>query len=592
MSVSAETNALVGKWLQWDRNEETIKEIKDLVANNNEAELKARLAKRIAFGTAGLRGPMQAGFACMNDLTVIQASQGLCKYLQTLVSDLKQRGVVVGYDGRHHSKEFAEWTAATFLSQGIKVYLFSTLVPTPFVSFATPHLKCAAGVMVTASHNPKDDNGYKVYWDNGCQINVPHDKGISDCIEQNLAPWEYNKAELLKSELLQDPTETISAAYLKEIVEKCCFHKSENTQAVPVTYTAMHGVGAQWVAKAFEAFSLSPFIPVPQQVVPDAEFPTVAFPNPEEGKGALKLAIETAEKAGSVLILATDPDADRLAVAEKLPSGEWKVFTGNEIGALLANWAWLKYKQSHSNVDPSKCVVVNSTVSSKFLKALADKEGLKYDETLTGFKWIGNQAAIRMKEGYNFLFGFEEAIGFLFSDVNLDKDGVRAAAVFAEMNLQLRKQGLSIVQQLDKIYQTYGYFITRNRYFFCYDPVKMENIFNAIRNYNGSGKYPSSCGSYKIKHTRDLTTGYDDSQTDLKAILPVSKSTQMITFFFENGCVATLRGSGTEPKLKYYIELSGADPKQVEATLEDMVKSIIDTCLKPVENQLTPPSDD
>jgi len=304
----------------------------------------------------------------------------------------------------------------------------------------------------------------------------------------------------------------------------------------------------------------------------------------------LKLSMQTADEAGSRLILATDPDADRLAVAEKLDDGTWKIFTGNEIGAILGHWAWLKFKTSHPQVDPALCVVINSTVSSKFLAAVAATEGFSYEETLTGFKWIGGLAKARVTEGKHLIFAFEEAIGFMVGDVCYDKDGIRAAAVCAEMAIHLFNKGVSLYQQLQSLYNTYGYFITKNGYFFCYDPVKLEAIFNAIRNYNNSGKYPTACGKYIIKHVRDLTVGYDDSQFDNKAILPTSPSTQMITFFFEIGCVATLRGSGTEPKLKYYTELNGNDSVQVQAILEDIVSSVIETCLRPTENDLLSPA--
>jgi len=222
---------------------------------------------------------------------------------------------------------------------------------------------------------------------------------------------------------------------------------------------------------------------------------------------------------------------------------------------------------------------------------MAAKEGFQYEETLTGFKWLGGLGEQRVREGKHLIFAFEEAIGFIVGNVTYDKDGVRCAAVFAEMAIHLHNQSSSPYQHLQNLYKKYGYFITSNRYFFCYDPIKLDTIFNAIRNYDGSGKYPSKCGKYPVKHVRDLTTGYDDGQPDQKAVLPTSSSTQMITFFFENGCVATLRGSGTEPKLKYYIELSGTDREQVHTVLDDMVKSVIETCLKPTENGLVPPAD-
>eukprot|EP01114_Cavostelium_apophysatum_P020958 TRINITY_DN7176_c0_g1_i1.p1 TRINITY_DN7176_c0_g1~~TRINITY_DN7176_c0_g1_i1.p1 ORF type:complete len:607 (-),score=197.81 TRINITY_DN7176_c0_g1_i1:64-1842(-) len=590
-SLSTEVRNLVDQWMKWDKNPKTRKEIEDLVASSNEKELQKRLGERIAFGTAGLRGAMQAGFACMNDLTIIQASQGLCVYLEQTVEKCKSRGIVVGYDGRHNSKTFADLTAATFLSRGFTVYKVGKLCATPLVPFCVNLKQAVAGIMVTASHNPKDDNGYKVYWSNGAQIVSPHDVGISKCIKENLEPWHINVQSLLQSDLLHDPTQAIIESYFPLIREKCSYYREENAKStMKIVFTPMHGVGKDWVALAFEAFSIPPYIPVPEQIEADGDFPTVAFPNPEEGKGALELAIKTAEKNDSKLIVANDPDSDRLAVAEKLSNGEWKIFTGNEIGILLAHWVWTQYKKAHKDVVPAKCAVINSTVSSKMLKALAAKEGLYYDETLTGFKWLGNRAEELKKQGYTFLFAFEEAIGFMVSDICLDKDGVRGAAVFAEMALFLNRNGTTVNDHLNELYKQYGYFATKNRYFFCYDPKVMESIFKEIRN---GGKYCETVGPYKIKDIRDLTTGYDTSKPDKKPVLPISSSTHMITFTFENGTVGTLRGSGTEPKLKYYVELNGNydEAEKVRKTLDDVVDAMIKQLLQPEKNGLTPPKD-
>eukprot|EP01098_Paradermamoeba_levis_P003061 TRINITY_DN1431_c0_g1_i1.p1 TRINITY_DN1431_c0_g1~~TRINITY_DN1431_c0_g1_i1.p1 ORF type:complete len:358 (-),score=115.55 TRINITY_DN1431_c0_g1_i1:118-1191(-) len=357
----------------------------------------------------------------------------------------------------------------------------------------------------------------------------------------------------------------------------------------------MHGVGHQLFQKAVAAFGLPPYIETKQQIHPDPEFPTVEFPNPEEGKGALKLAIETATANNSPLIIANDPDADRLAVAEITPSGQWKIFTGNEIGILLASWSWSQYKKKNTNVDSGKCVVLNTAVSSKMLQAFAKKEGLYYEETLTGFKWMGNVADGLIKKGNHFIFAFEEAIGFMISEICLDKDGVRGGCVFAEFASSLYDSGHTCQSFLDSLYATYGFYTTKNHYFFCYDPETLKKIFTRLRNFDSakSPSYPKSCGPYPIKHIRDLTIGYDDNQPNNKPILPVSTSTEMITFFFENGCVATLRGSGTEPKLKYYVEMNGDHGNQdkVRETLLDVVKHIIIEFLQPEQNGLEPPRD-
>eukprot|EP01097_Dermamoeba_algensis_P010286 TRINITY_DN752_c0_g1_i1.p1 TRINITY_DN752_c0_g1~~TRINITY_DN752_c0_g1_i1.p1 ORF type:complete len:315 (-),score=90.65 TRINITY_DN752_c0_g1_i1:73-1017(-) len=314
--------------------------------------------------------------------------------------------------------------------------------------------------------------------------------------------------------------------------------------------------------------------------------------------------METAERAGSPLIIANDPDADRLAVAELVEEkGEkkWKIFNGNEIGILLASWSWEQYHKHNPKVDPGKCVVINSTVSSKMLKALANKEGLIYEETLTGFKWMGNRAHDWIQKGYHFIYAFEEAIGFLIGDLCLDKDGIRSGCAFAEFASSLYSKGMTCNAYLHSLYSKYGYFASKNHYFFCYEPVTLKKIFDRIRHFNSSTSptsstssfsYPKQCGPYAIRHVRDLTVGYDDTSADLKPVLPVSSSTEMITFYFDNGGVCTLRGSGTEPKLKYYTELSGqSDSHSITSTLDDMVRHIIDNFLQPDQNDLVPPRD-
>lgn len=326
-----------------------------------------------------------------------------------------------------------------------------------------------------------------------------------------------------------------------------------------IVYTAMHGVGYPFVEHGFKVSKLKPLHAVMEQRDPDPEFPTVKFPNPEEGKSCLVLSIKLAEDVGSDLILANDPDADRLAVAERnTQTSQWRVFNGNELGSLLGWWAIHYYKEKNPGADLKNCYVLASTVSSKMLRTMSCKDGFNFDETLTGFKWMGNRSVELMEAGKDVLFAFEEAIGFMFSPAVLDKDGVSAAAHLATLASFLKmKENLSLSQKLDQLYTTYGYHFSINSYFLCYDPVKIVRIFERIRNWEGkTGAYPPFIldGKYKIESIRDLTTGVDTSMEDGKSLLPSSKSSQMITFTFENGTVITLRTSGTEPKIKYYSE--------------------------------------
>jgi phosphomannomutase len=587
--LSAEVQKLAAQWLKWDPNPDTKKEIQDLVDKSDEAELKKRLVNRISFGTAGLREAMKAGFAYMNDLTVIQASQGFATYLEKTVPGSKDQGVVIGYDGRYNSQRYAQNSANIFLSKGFKVFLFNRMVATPHVSFGVVDRHAAAGIMVTASHNPKNDNGYKVYWSNSCQIVEPHDKGISECIMANLEPWQVESDLFKKSPLCHDDTEEVLKHYFEKIQE-WCFHREDNKASkMPIVYTPMHGVGLEYATRAFEAYGLPAFVPVKEQMHPDPDFPTVPFPNPEEGKGALKLSMAAADSSGAKVIIANDPDADRLAAAEKQPSGEWKIFNGNELGIILADWAYTQYKTKHPNVDNSSLVVLNTTVSSKMLWAMAKAEGLHYEETLTGFKWLGNKAQDLAKTGKKFLFAFEEAIGYMIGDMSLDKDGIRAAAAFAEMSVHYYMHDNTLANRLKQLQEKYGYFASNNRYFFNYDPSKLAPIFDYMRN---GGKYFEAAGRFKIKHIRDLTTpGYDTQQADKKPILPVSRGSQMITFFFENGAILTLRGSGTEPKIKYYSELQGTDVDATNKELAELVQAVIHDFLRPEANGLVKPSD-
>ncbi|XP_052794859.1 phosphopentomutase-like [Mya arenaria] len=590
----AELKQKIGEWFSWSKNEKDNGEIQQLVAKQDVAELRTRLFNRMEFGTAGLRARMGAGYNMMNDLTVIQATQGLCAYLLKTTPQAKEMGVCVGYDGRHNSKRFAQLTATIFLHKGVKVYLFSKLCPTPYVAYTTRHNRCACGVMVTASHNPKEDNGYKVYWSNGAQIITPIDKGISECILENLEPWEtsWDTDFTGTSPLCVDPFDDIHTRYQNDVLRLCYYKDANSHSSVKFTYTAMHGVGYPFTDFAVQQFGFPPVIPVPEQVEPDPEFPTVKYPNPEEGKGALTLSMRTADQNGSTVILANDPDADRLAIAEKV-RGEWVVFTGNEIGALLGWWSWFSFSQKFPTLPASDCYMYASTVSSKILAAIAKKEGFHFEETLTGFKWMGNRANIVVQEGKTVLFAFEEAIGFMCGSTVLDKDGVSAAAVAAEMATNVYGNGKTLKDQLDEIYNMYGMHINSNSYYICHEAAAIKAMFEDIRNYNNTGKYPESCGKYKIKYIRDLTTGFDNSQPDQKPLLPVSKSSHMITFTFENGCVATLRTSGTEPKIKYYTEhrpdpAHGLTREAAEAELADIVQSIVTHFFRPEKNGFIP----
>ncbi|TSN95714.1 Phosphoglucomutase-2 [Bagarius yarrelli] len=503
----------VKQWLKFDKNSKTAACVREMVKTGNIDELRKCFGTRMEFGTAGLRAAMGPGVSRMNDLTIIQTTQGFCRYLEQCFEDLKLRGVVIGFDARQHtpsggsSKRFASLAAAVFISRGVPVHLFSVFTPTPYVPFTVSRLGLCAGIMVTASHNPKQDNGYKVYWENGAQIISPHDKGIATAIEENLEPWaeSWDTEAALQSALLKDPYQDIHREYMQSIQQHCYYR---------FTHTHTH----------------------------------------------------TADREGATIVLANDPDADRLAMAEKQISGEWKVFSGNELGALLGWWTFRcwKEKQGEKFTSSVKDVyMLASTVSSKILRAIALKEGFHFQETLTGFKWMGNRAKQLLDQGKTVLFAFEEAIGYMCSPAVLDKDGVSAAAIAGEMISYLSSKNTSVSQQLKAIYE---------------------------ENYNGANTYPQDCQGFAITAVRDLTTGYDSNQSDRKAILPTSKSSQMITFNFANGGVATMRTSGTEPKIKYYTELCAApgnsDLTRLKEELNSLVDAIVKNFFQPEKNNL------
>ncbi|KAG9479631.1 hypothetical protein GDO78_011582 [Eleutherodactylus coqui] len=461
VSVDDVLQEAAAAWLAWDKNPKTSALVKKAVSDGEKEELEKCFGSRMEFGTAGLRAAMGPGVSQMNDLTIIQTTQGFCRYLEKTICDLKERGVAIGYDARAHpasggsSKRFARLAATAFVTQGIPVYLFSSITPTPFVPYTVTRFNLCAGIMVTASHNPKQDNGYKVYWENGAQIISPHDKGIARAIVENLEPWPqaWDDALIDGSPLLKDPYSSINKDYFLD-VQKHCYHRDLNKSTkLKFVHTSVHGVGHEFVQSAFKAFSFSPPFAVPEQKDPDPEFPTVKYPNPEEGKGVLKLSFELADKEGATVILANDPDADRLAVAEKQKSGDWKVFSGNELGALLGWWIFTCWKEKNPDSSEVKNVyMLASTVSSKILRAIAVKEGFHFEETLTGFKWMGNRAKELIDQGKTVLFAFEEAIGYMCCPFVLDKDGVSAAVIAAEMASYLATKNLTLSQQLDAIF--------------------------------------------------------------------------------------------------------------------------------------------
>ncbi|KAG1736758.1 hypothetical protein EDB19DRAFT_1637442 [Suillus lakei] len=592
--MSAPLEDLVKEWLRLDPNESTRKDVEQLWNDNAIDELERRMRTRIEFGTAGLRGKMEAGWSRMNDLIVIQASQGLCAYVLEHVENAATRGVVVGHDHRHNSERWAQLTAAAFIANNVKVYLHNGLVHTPLVPFSVKALNAGCGVMITASHNPKQDNGYKVYWENAVQIIGPHDIGIAQSILQNLEPRVHDASQVIESGLCVDCTEEMKREYFNSLSD---LRAKTLSNSVAFVNTSMHGVGDPFTYKAFEIAGFSPYTPVEEQQNPDPEFPTVKFPNPEE-KGALDLAIATANAKGASYVLAQDPDADRFSAAENCDR-KWVTFTGDQLGTLFAYHVFEAYKASGKPID--KLAMVASTVSSKMIEAMAKIEGFHFVDCLTGFKFIGNTALDLVQAGYEVPFGYEEAIGYMFGSEIRDKDGVAATMVFAQLAASLRARGTTVSAHLQELYQRYGYFETSNSYFICTDPLVIDNIFRKIRSSGDMGSsqgrsYPSSIGGLRIQSVVDLTEGhgYDSANAPTyQPKLPLSLG-HMIQFRAlsesdDSRIVLTIRTSGTEPKVKYYLEGSGSNRQAVHSLLGHVVDDLADDWMNAAENGLGRP---
>lgn len=588
----ADLQVKIDNWLKWDKNEETRAQIEQLVAVNDCKSLKARMNGRLVFGTAGIRSPMEAGFGRLNDLTILQITNGFAKYMLTQFPG-ECNGIAIGFDGRHNSKRYAQLAANVFIKNGIKVYLFSEVAPTPVVSWATIKLKCDAGLMITASHNPKEDNGYKAYWSNGAQIIGPHDVEIIKFAEAEPEPradyWDLS--ELESNPMLHSADVSIDSYF--QIEKQYNYFKSLNEQTpLKFTYSAFHGIGYHYAMKMMKEYGFqdSNIFSVKEQQEPNPDFPTVPFPNPEEGMKVLKLSVETSNANGSTVILANDPDADRLQLAEKQPDGSWRVFTGNEMGAIITWWIWKNWRAANPDADASKVYILNSAVSSQIVKTIADVEGFKNEVTLTGFKWMGNKAEQLRAQGNEVILAWEESIGFMPGHT-LDKDGVSSAAIFAEIATWLASQGLTLKDQLFAIYEKYGFHLVRSTYWIVPDPQVTKDLFASLRK---DLQFPTKMGAQPVQYVRDLTIGYDNSQPENKPLLPISTSSEMVTFTLANGSIATLRASGTEPKIKYYIELKTTPGKKesdlgdVLLELDQLEKDVVATLLRPEQYGLIP----
>ncbi len=556
-----------------EQDERFRKEIEDLVAKEDYTELEDRFYQTLEFGTGGLRGIMGGGTNRMNTLEINMATQGLANYVLKAFPDKAKAGTlsaVVAYDSRLNSDVFAEATALIFAANGIKAYLFSSLRPTPELSFAIRTLKADTGVVVTASHNPRMYNGYKAYWNDGAQVIEPHDVGIIE---------EVNKVKEVKT---MTRVEAISTGKLviidKEVDEpfwKMCKAQlfrpdliKEKAKDVRIVYTPLHGTGAMHVEKVLGDLGLN-IITVPEQRAPDGNFPTVEKPNPEE-KPALKMAVELATKEKADGLMATDPDADRFGTAFPDKDGNFVLLSGNQMGALLMEYVFLSRKELGKM--PANPACIRSIVTSPFGDYICKKYGVKMFDCLTGFKWIANtEAKFEADKSYTYVFGLEESYGYKVEKEVMDKDGVSAAAMCAEMILYWRSQGKSLLEHLDDMYKEYGYFEDRaiSQNFPGMSGVEtMKNMMAGLRS-----NPPATLGGEKVIKVRDLMND------------PALPKSNVLQFYLESGTIVSARPSGTEPKIKFYInsmipagdgsDAWYADAKKKAATLCDGIAADI-----------------
>lgn len=528
-------------WLNNDPDERTRKELQDLIEAQNHTELEDRFSSRLAFGTAGLRGVVGAGPNRMNRLVIQQTATGLGNYLLEQIEDSAERGVIIGYDGRLDSKQFAYDTASVLTALGIKVYLTHDVAPTPVVAFGIKHLGTAAGVVVTASHNPPEYNGFKVYWENGAQIIPPHDSGIAAKIElaskEALATLSLKEAEQTGS--LFWLKESYYQAYRETINSSPLLAASSGTQDLSLSYTAMHGVGAKMAETLLADAGFNKVFSVQSQREPDGHFPTVNFPNPEE-PGAMDRVIELAQQHGCDLACANDPDADRFAVAARKPDGSYQMLTGDQVGSLFGHYLL-------NQTERPSALVGNTIVSSRLLSDIANAAGANYYQTLTGFKWLTNVAMELESAQKPFLFAYEEALGYTVGNQVWDKDGLSALVVFSQLAQALKSQGKTVWDQLESIYRQHGFYLNQQRSI-ALDP-SAPPIGDQLR-----AAPPAEIGGKAVVVIEDLKTLEREiiGKAKEKIDLPAS---DVLIYHLEDRSRVIVRPSGTEPKLKCYYEV-------------------------------------
>ena len=558
------------EWLGPAFDAETQAEVKKMLENDDKTELIESFYKDLEFGTGGLRGIMGAGSNRMNIYTVGAATQGLANYLNKCFAG-QPISVVVGHDCRNNSRKFAEISADIFSANGIKVYLFDDLRPTPEVSFAIRHLDCQSGINITASHNPREYNGYKAYWDDGAQVLAPHDTAIIDEVNKvKVADIKFNG----NKELIQIIGEDVDKAYLEKVHSISIDPEVIKRQKdLSIVYTPLHGAGRALIPASLKLWGFENVHCVESQMVKDGNFPTVVSPNPENAE-ALTLAIKLAKEIDADIVMASDPDADRVGMACKDDKGEWVLINGNQT-CLLFLYYIIKNRLATGKMQPGD-FIVKTIVTTELIKAVADKNKVEMLDCYTGFKWIARE--IRLREGkQQYIGGGEESYGFLAEDFVRDKDAVSACSLLAEICAWAKDQGKTLYDVLMGIYVEYGF--SKETTVNVVKPGKSgaEEIKAMMDNFRANP--PKEIGGSKVCVVKDYKTLEMTDAAGKISKLDMPESSNVLQYFTEDGTKISVRPSGTEPKIKFYIEVKGemGCPKcyaGANADAEEKVKAV------------------
>ena len=559
-------------WIMQDPDPETRRELEALIDQGNVAALEERFAGELQFGTAGLRGLLGAGPTRMNRVTVARATAGLCAWLKQEVPEAASRGICVGRDARPNSDVFERDVIEVAAGAGIPVWSFDDLVPTPVLAFAVLELRAAGGVMITASHNPPGYNGYKVYWENSAQIIPPNDRGIADQIRRAPSAVEIPRLSVddARAKGLLREADSLRERYVERIA--AMVSRSEERRDVRVAYTALHGVAEDTFRKVLARAGFEDVHSVSEQASPDGRFPTVAFPNPEE-PGTMDRVLALGERVGADLVIANDPDGDRVAVAVRDKDG-FDLLSGNEIGVLLADDLLGRYREA------GQPVVISTVVSSPMLGPVAAGYGARWQQTLTGHKWIQNRALALEEEGLTYVFGYEEALGYAPSAAVRDKDGISSALLITDMASRLEAHGKTLLDALMGLWRKHGFFADR-QISVSFEGADAQARMNAVVDRYREDP-PSEIGGRAVLRMLDLQRRVQWTPVGVTPFEELAPS-NVVIFELDGGHRAMLRPSGTEPKLKYYFYATApmraqddleASKEKACAVLERMIEDL------------------